>query len=154
MPARFRGLVCDAASIWITAPMNFIFSEQTLSVHYFGRAVVDDDHESNYRFLFSISSLHSPLLPLNCEVMKVSFWRQDQFVFRKNDKQRVLKPKTKQTSWKYSSLRSFWYLSELLTPNSLRERSDERWNFRFEKSLPSTFLVSRTVSYGSFTFPL
>ena len=65
--------------------MNFIFSEQTLSVHYFGRAVVDDDHESNYRFLFSIS-LDFPLLLLNCEVVKVSFWRQDQFVFRQNDK--------------------------------------------------------------------
>ena len=65
--------------------MKFIFSEQRLSVHYFGRAVVDDDHESNYRFLFSVSP-DSPLLPLNCEVMKVSFWRRDQFVFRKNDK--------------------------------------------------------------------
>ena len=31
--------------------MNFIFSEQTLSVHYFGRAAVDDDHENNYRKL-------------------------------------------------------------------------------------------------------
>ena len=52
---------------------------------YFGRARVDDDHENNYRFLFCIS-LDSPLLLLNCEVMKVSFWRQCQFVFRKNDK--------------------------------------------------------------------
>ena len=52
---------------------------------YFGRARVDDDHESNYRFLFCIS-LDSPLPPLNCEVMRVRFWRQFQFVFRKNDK--------------------------------------------------------------------
>ena len=65
--------------------MKFIFSEQRLSVHYFGRAVVDDDHESNYRFVFSVS-LDSPLIPLNCEVMKVSFWRRSQFVFRKYDK--------------------------------------------------------------------
>ena len=52
---------------------------------YFGRARVDDDHESNYRFLISIS-LDFPLLLLNCEVVKVSFRRQDQFVFRQNDK--------------------------------------------------------------------
>ena len=65
--------------------MKLIFSEQRLSVHYFGRAVVDDDHESNYRFLFSIS-LDSPLTLLKCEVMKVSFWRQVQFVFLKNGK--------------------------------------------------------------------
>ena len=52
---------------------------------YFGRARVDDDHESNFRFLFCIS-LDYPLLPLNYEVMKVRFWRQCQFVFRKNDK--------------------------------------------------------------------
>ena len=36
--------------------------------------------------------------------------------------------KSNETSKKYSSLRSFWYLCQLLTPNSLRERSDERWD--------------------------
>ena len=85
MPARFRGSACDLARRCRIAPNDFIFSEQGLSVHYFGRAMVDDDHESNYRFLFSISP-DSPLLPLNREVVKVRFWRRDQFVFRKNDK--------------------------------------------------------------------
>ena len=85
MPARFRGLACDAASTRSIAPMKFIVSEQRLSVHYFGRAVVDGDHENNYRIFLHFSEM-SPLILLNCEVMKVSFWRRSQFVFRKYDK--------------------------------------------------------------------
>ena len=49
---------------------------------------------------------------------------------------------------------SFWYRCELQTPNSLRERTDERWNFRFEKSLPSKSLHHLHFLYISFTFPL
>ena len=65
--------------------MKFIVSEQRLSAHYFGRAVVDGDHETNYRIFLHFPE-NSPLILLNYEVMKVSFWRRSQFVFRKYDK--------------------------------------------------------------------
>ena len=39
--------------------------------------------------------------------------------------------KTNETNRKYSSVRSFWYHSQLLTPNSLRERSDGKRDFAF-----------------------
>ena len=40
--------------------------------------------------------------------------------------------KSNETSQKYSSLRSFGYLCQLLTPISVRERSDERWDLDLE----------------------
>ena len=41
----------------------------------------------------------------------------------------VLEKNSKNTNLRLR--RSFWYQSELLTPNSFRERSDERWWLRF-----------------------
>ena len=85
---------CDLASRWNTAPIDFIFSEQRLSAHYFGRAMVDGHHDNNY-WIFQHFPSHPPHILSNCKVMKVRFSRGDQITLRKNNKRKKFETKNK-----------------------------------------------------------
>ena len=61
----------------------------------------------------------------------VCFWDQHFTVFQSLRKTERFVEKTNQTHEKYSLLRSFWYQSQRLTHNDLRERYDERSDFAF-----------------------
>ena len=67
-----------------------------------------------------------------------------QICFSKNDKLESTET-TKQTSWKYSSLRWFWYLYPRPTPNRLREWSDASWGFGLH-------FHQGAIQHKSFTF--
>ena len=91
---------------------------------------MDYHHRDNYCINLEVFNILPPT-HLSCEVMKVPFSSGDRIVFAKNDKDNVSEL-GKQPNELKVEFRALILVSELLTLSSVRERFDERWNFRFE----------------------
>ena len=86
-----------------------------------------ENYISDSRYLERFRCAHRLQNWSNTE-QKLGFGDKLRRFFEKTRNKKVPKRKTKQTSWKYSSLRSLWYLCQHPTPNRHRERSDESWD--------------------------